>query len=351
MINVVRYDTHMKKIKMKKKSKKLIEKIIGVTLAVGFVIAVYVFGILSPVSESLYYRIEQGETISSVATDMKQKNIIESADLFKIAVLISGGRVQTGTYEIPAGATIWRIAKMMVTGDIASVSITIPEGLTVKQIYTLLEDSSALVGSARDIDYKDGELFPDTYRVPRGISRASVLDLMKKKMDSVRVGWENSGRAMPPPLKNWNEVVTLASIVQKETPRASEMPTVASVYLNRLRARMKLQADPTVVYAVTGQLGDMQGNPLLTGHLQTPHPFNTYANYGLPPAPIANVGADAIRAVLNPADTTYLFFVADGTGGHRFAVTYAEHQKNHADWREIRRSKSPLPPSGGKGDL
>lgn len=115
------------------------------------------------------------------------------------------------------------------------------------------------------------------------------------------------------------------------------MPIVASVYLNRLRDNMRLQADPTVVYALTNGLGDMRGRPLLRGALKIDSPYNTYTNYGLPPAPIANVGLDAIHAVLQPADTNYLYFVADGRGGHRFARTYDEHMKNHADWRAIKK--------------
>jgi UPF0755 protein len=164
-----------------------------------------------------------------------------------------------------------------------------------------------------------------------------VLDLMRKNMLDLEKGWNASGRHAPAPLRNWNEVMTLASIVQKETPRVSEMPVVASVYLNRLRKKMKLQADPTVVYAITGGLGDMRGRALLTGHLKTESAYNTYARYGLPPHPIANVGRDAIQAVLNPADTTYYFFVADGTGGHAFAKDFKEPTATRASWREIKK--------------
>ena len=131
-------------------------------------------------------------------------------------------------------------------------------------------------------------------------------------MQGVGDSWNKTSRRLPKPLKSWNEVITLASIVQKETPLAREMPIVASVYLNLLNRGMRLLADPTVVYALTNGLGDMQGRPLLRGHLKIDSPYNTYKNKGLPPAPIANVGQAAIRAVLNPAHTNYLFFVADG---------------------------------------
>ena len=158
-------------------------------------------------------------------------------------------------------------------------------------------------------------------------------------MIKVEQDWGKTSRRLPKPLKNWNDVVTLASIVQKETPLAREMPIVASVYLNRLNKGMRLQADPTVVYALTDGLGDMQGEPLLRGHLKIESPYNTYRNSGLPPAPIANVGQAAIRAVLNPAETNFLFFVADGKGGHRFSKDYETHKKNHADWRKIKKQK------------
>jgi UPF0755 protein len=182
---------------------------------------------------------------------------------------------------------------------------------------------------------KDGQLFPDTYTVARGTSRLAVLELARKKMQSVADKWIKTN-LWPKPLKNWNEVITLASIVQKETPLVREMPVVASVYLNRLNKKMRLQADPTVVYALTNKLGDMQGKPLLRSHLKIDNPYNTYKNAGLPPAPIANVGLAAIGAVLNPAETNYLFFVADGRGGHKFSVDYETHKKNHSDWRKIK---------------
>ena len=166
----------------------------------------------------------------------------------------------------------------------------------------------------------------------------ALLELARNKMDTVRKSFENA--RLPVPLKDFNEVLVLASIVQKETPRIKEMPIVASVYLNRLNINMRLQADPTVVYVLTEEYGDMRGEPLLSGHLKIDSPYNTYRYNGLPPAPIANVGKDAIRAVLKPAHTKYLFFVADGRGGHRFSKDYNEHQKHHEKWREIKKKRS-----------
>jgi UPF0755 protein len=245
-----------------------------------------------------------------------------------------------GTYDLPAGASVWRIARMTAKGEIASTVVLVPEGLTVKQITNLLNDNPFLAGKARG-DYNDGELFPATYVVAKGTARAAVMDLMARKMEQIRRNFEN-GRAysLPYPLKDWNEVIILASIVQKETAKKEEMPLVASVYVNRLRKKMRLQACPTVVYVITNRLGDMREQPLYSKHLRIKSPYNTYRNLGLPPAPIANVGIDAIQAVLNPADTNYLYFVADGTGGHKFADSLDDHNRNHDIWRAIKQSRN-----------
>lgn len=333
---------------MKKKRKALVNKYINIICSIIIIIAttlIYVFGIRSTVKHDIVFNVKKGTNVSEVAIRLQERDLIDSIHLFKIAVRANGGQIQSGQYDIPQGTSVWRIADMFANGDIATTIVVIPEGLTVKQIKELLKEDNSLTGDVEcgkgtDLpvcNLQDGDLFPDTYRIARGTSRLALLDLMRKKMADLEARWEKTGRIAPRPLKTWNEIVTLASIVQKETSKESEMPIVASVYLNRLRDKMRLQADPTVVYALTNRLGDMQGKPLLRNHLKIENPYNTYVNYGLPPAPIANVGLDAIHAVLQPADTNYLFFVADGKGGHKFARTYEEHMKNHADWREIKK--------------
>lgn len=335
-------------MKKRKISKHCLIQVLCLVCAFIACVVVYFFGISSNVKEDILFDVQNGKTVSAVANQMQQDGLINSRLLFKIAVRVNGGQIQTGNYDIHTGASVWRIARMMSKGDVATVTVVIPEGLTVRQIKELLLQTSTLRGAVEcgkgtDLpvcDLHDGDLFPDTYRVARGTSRLAVLDLMRKKMDDIHTNWEKAGRILPEPLKNWNEIVTLASIVQKETPKQSEMPIVASVYLNRLRQNMRLQADPTVVYALTNKLGDMRGAPLLRENLKIDSPYNTYVHYGLPPAPIANVGIDAIYAVLQPADTNYLFFVADGQGGHNFAKSYEEHLKNHADWRAIKKNRN-----------
>lgn len=311
-------------------------------------LCIYVMGIWSPVRNDTTFVINTGDSVSSVAAALRKNHIVYSESLFKVAIRNMGGRVQRGDYDIPRGVSIWRVARMFANGWVATTDVVIPEGLTIKQIKVLLTNTPRLSGDVECIpgnmssvcDLHDGEVFPDTYRVAKGTPRLAVLDLARKKMEKTRDSLLRAGYIIPRPLKNWNDVITLASIVQRETPRESEMPVVASVYINRLRKGMRLQADPTIVYALTDGYGDMRGEPLLRGHLKIDSPYNTYTHNGLPPAPIANVGAAAIRAVLRPADTNYLFFVADGRGGHIFTKSYDEHMKHHADWREIKNARN-----------
>ncbi len=332
---------------MRRRKKKIFTRYIFGIAGLLFAVIFYGLCVRSPIRESVNFNINSGDTVSSVARRLDKDKIVFSDMAFKFAIRMRGGRVQKGEYEIPAGASAWRIAGMFSRGKIATVKIVIPEGLTILQIKDLLRGYSALSGDVdcRDwravCDVADGDVFPDTYFVARGTSRLAVLDLARKKMDEVKNKWLRTRRNPPAPLTGWNDVVTLASIVQRETPRTGEMKIVASVYLNRLRRGMRLQADPTVIYAITDGYGDMRGAPLLRGHLKVDSPYNTYRNNGLPPSPIANVGSHAIRAVLEPADTKYLYFVADGRGGHKFSTDYETHLKNHADWREIKKLKNP----------
>lgn len=333
---------------MKRKTKNLLKRIVLILAVAGFVLWVSVHDWGDKTTPPYAYTIARGASVSSVAADLTSRGVISSPDMFKFAVRFYGGKIQSGVYDIPSNAGAFRIARMMARGDIATTRIVIPEGLTMQQVRMLLMASSQLTGeidcapneNLEICNLRDGDIFPDTYRVARGTSRRAVLELARKKMVSIQDAWASSGKIAPSPIKTWNEIITLASIVQKETPRSAEMPIVASVYINRLRKNMRLQADPTVVYALTNGLGDMQGAPLLRSDLQIDSPYNTYKNRGLPPAPIANVGSAAIRAVLKPADTNYFYFVADGHGGHKFATDYDQHIKNQADWRAIKNSKN-----------
>jgi UPF0755 protein len=324
-------------------NKKSRNKCIALVCAI-VALVIYIMGIWSPVRNDTTFAVNNGDTVSGVAAALHKNHIVYSESLFKFAIKRMGGRVQRGDYDIPRGASIWRVSRMLAHGRVATTDIVIPEGLTIKQIKVLLANAPRLSGDvecapgsvAPVCSVRDGDVFPDTYRVAKGTARLAVLDLARKKMESTSASLMRAGYIIPRPLKTWSDVIILASIVQRETPNESEMPMVASVYINRLRKNMRLQADPTIVYALTNGYGDMRGQPLLRGHLKIDSPYNTYTHNGLPPAPIANVGAAAIRAVLRPADTNYLYFVADGRGGHIFSKSYEEHQRHHADWREIK---------------
>ncbi|MDR2770279.1 MAG: endolytic transglycosylase MltG [Rickettsiales bacterium] len=319
-----------KKTKKKRVSKKEQRARLRVRIAIAaaamlpaLLFAARVF-LKSAVPDAREFTIRPGAGVSAVACDLGQ------GPMFIALVNLRGCRVMAGTYDLPGGASVWRIARMLANGEITTISVTIPEGQTSRQIARLL-------GAPDDAaDYADGSMFPSTYIVSKGAGPHAVMDMMKKKMDQVRGDWEKSGANPPAPLKDWHDVMTLASIVQKETGKTAEMPLIAGVYLNRLRRGMRLQADPTVVYALTGGLGDMEGKRLWSNNLKIDSPYNTYRNSGLPPAPIANVGMDAIEAVLRPEESDYLFFVADGTGGHKFSKTLAEHNMHRANWRKIR---------------
>ena len=332
---------------MRKRTKKIFARYFVLITVAMVCIIYYALCVRSAVRESVMFVINSGDTVTSVARRLDSQKIVFSDMAFKMSIRMRGGRVQSGEYEIPRGASVWKIADMFANGKIATTRIVIPEGLTILQIKDLLRNASNLTGDTECddgravCDIAEGEIFPDTYYVARGTSRLAVLDLARKKMETIKNKWLRTRHNPPAPLRSWDDVITLASIVQRETPRASEMPIVASVYLNRLRRGMRLQADPTVIYALTDGYGDMRGAPLLRGHLKLDSPYNTYRNNGLPPAPIANVGNYAIRAVLNPADTKYLYFVADGQGGHKFSTDYESHIKNHYDWREIKKLNNP----------
>jgi UPF0755 protein len=210
--------------------------------------------------------------------------------------------------------------------------LTIPEGLTSAEIVALVAAAPDLEGSVPAALPADGSLLPETYFFSKGDTREQLLERMRKGMsDALAELWPARDGAVA--LKTVAEAVTLASIVEKETGLAAERPRVASVFFNRLAQGMPLQSDPTVIYALTGGKGPL-GRALLRADLQVASPYNTYANPGLPPGPIANPGRASLEAVLHPDSTKDLYFVADGSGGHAFAATLDEHNRNVAAWRK-----------------
>jgi UPF0755 protein len=280
--------------------------------------------------------INKGDGVEEVGDTLKREGVITHPYVFMGAVVARGLRVKAGEYQFKAGATLNAVIETLVEGKAILHSVTIPEGLTSEQIVERLKDSDVLTGDVKDIP-REGTLLPDTYKFQRGMSREQVLAVMAQAQKKVLAEiWAR--RTAESPIKSQQELVTLASIVEKETGKADERTRVAGVFLNRLQKRMRLQSDPTIVYGLVGGKGTL-GRGILKTEIQTPTPYNTYTIDGLPPGPIANPGKAALEAVANPSRTRDLFFVADGTGGHVFAETYEQHLRNVSKWRQVESSR------------
>jgi peptidoglycan lytic transglycosylase G len=246
--------------------------------------------------------------------------------------------IRYGEYLIPAGASMEEILALLVRGDSIQYKVTVPEGLTSFEIVEILRASDVLTGEIAEVP-PEGSLAANTYFVQRNQSRSEVLKRMTEDQAAILAeAWEK--RAEDLPLASPEEVLVLASIVEKETGLVEERPRVASVFVNRLRRGIRLQSDPTVIYGIT--MGKTQlDRGLRRSELDRKTPYNTYQIDGLPPTPIATPGRDAIMAVVNPEETDFLYFVADGTGGHAFAKTLKEHNRNVAAWRKIEKQQKP----------
>lgn len=259
--------------------------------------------------------------------------------LFPVGVKVEdlGSSLQAGEYDIPAGAGLRDIALRLSQGKgLVQHAITVAEGLTTHEALELVRAAPLLEGEV-SVAPGEGDLLPETYHFLRGDSRDAVIGRMMASMDgALDELWATRRDDLP--IQTKEEAVILASIVEKETAIAAERPRVAAVFINRLRKGMPLQSDPTVIYGLTPETGSL-GRPLLRKDLKQDHPYNTYTRRGLPVGPIANPGRDALAAVLNPPDTTDLYFVADGSGGHAFAKTLKEHNSNVAKWRRVQRER------------
>lgn len=247
-----------------------------------------------------------------------------------VFALKASSDLKPGEYSFQKNASLRDVIATIVDGKVVQHAITIPEGLTSEQIVTRLTDNDIFTGSVREIP-REGTLLPETYKFPRGTTRDQVIQRLQQAQKRVLAEiWER--RNSDSPLKSPDQLVTLASIVEKETGRADERSRVAAVFVNRLRQRMKLQSDPTIIYGLVGGKGTL-GRPIKRSEITQPSPYNTYVIDGLPPGPIANPGRASLEATANPARTRDLFFVADGTGGHAFTETYDQHAKNVAKLR------------------
>lgn len=297
-----------------------------------------------PLSETKIVLIERGNGVAAIAQTLENEKVISSALVFKMLAKLTPDKrpLKAGEYEFTPAITMEEALLMMQEGRVYDRKVTLPEGVTSWQIVETLRALQDMAGDITDVP-EEGTLLPDTYHYIKNDDRSALLAKMIDAMDkTVAELWP--ARVAGLPINNEKEALVLASIVEKETGVAAERRKVAGVFINRLKRGMPLQSDPTVIYGITK--GEVQnagqgplGRRLLTKDLQEDTPYNTYINAGLPPTPIANPGRASIEAVLNPEVHDYIYFVADGTGGHVFARTLDEHNRNVANWRRIRKSQ------------
>lgn len=278
--------------------------------------------------------IPKGASSSSVAKVLEESGVIKHPLLFRIYARINGldKHLKAGEYQFMPLVSMQEVMDKIARGEVYYHRITIPEGMTSGQIMFMLSSYKGLSGEV-SLEIKEGELLPETYSFELGASRNSILLQAKEAMSrTLKEIWAQRNQDLP--FKNIHEMLIMASIIEKETGVADERSVVASVFINRLKKGMRLQTDPTVIYAVTEGETDF-GRKISKADLQYDSPYNTYKYYGLPPGPICNPGIESLRAAVNPANTNFLYFVADGKGGHNFAKNLNEHNSNVKDYRGL----------------
>ena len=288
-----------------------------------------------PLQEDKVVNIPPRSGMSDIADTLQREGVIDNnrwAFIGAVFALKARSDLKPGEYQFLKNASLRDVIGTIVDGKVVQHAVTIPEGLTSEQIVARLTDNDIFAGSVHEIP-REGTLLPETYKFPRGTTRDQVIARMQQAQKRlVAEVWEHRNPDIP--VKTPEQLVTLASIIEKETGKADERSRVAAVYVNRLKQKMKLQSDPTIIYGLVGGKGTL-GRPIKRSEITAPSPYNTYVIDGLPPGPIANPGRASLEAAANPARTRDLFFVADGTGGHAFTETYDQHQKNVAKLRAM----------------
>ena len=281
--------------------------------------------------------IPKGEGVREIASRLERDGIIGDQRIFVASVVVyfqAQSKLKAGEYALKKHASMREVLDTLVEGKAVLHTVSVPEGLTSYQVVERLNSHPELTGKINLVP-AEGSLLPDTYRFARGTDREELIARMqneqRKFMEKI---WPKRSSGLP--FKTQEEAVNLASIVEREAGKADERPRVAAVFVNRLQKNMRLQSDPTIIYGLSGGKGTL-GRPILKTEIAQMTPYNTYTIKGLPPTPIANPGRAALEAVLRPAKTSDLYFVADGTGGHTFSETYDEHKKGVGEWRAIER--------------
>jgi UPF0755 protein len=287
-----------------------------------------------PLAEEKTVIIPRGLGTREIADLLQREGVIDQPWVFVGGVIAIKARegLKYGEYRFAARASLADVVETITEGKVVQHAFTIAEGLTSEQIVARLLQNDALAGPIKEVP-REGALLPETYRFTRGTSRESVIQRMHQAAQhALAEAWQHRAEGLP--LKSPEELLVLASIIEKETGRPDERTRVSAVFHNRIKQKMRLQSDPTIIYGLTGGKGSL-GRPIFESEIRQPTPYNTYVIDGLPPGPIANPGRASLEAAANPARTKEIYFVADGTGGHVFAENYEQHQRNVAKLRAI----------------
>ena len=296
-----------------------------------------------PLAQDKIVNIPRGLGTKDLSDLLVREGVIDQPYVFVggVIALKARGDLKSGEYKFAAHSSIADVVGTLIEGKVVQHAITIPEGLTSEQIVARLQENAALTGQIKEIP-REGSLLPDTYKFTRGMTREQIVQRMQSEDKKIlQEVWAHRDPDLP--LKSPEELVTLASIVEKETGKPDERTRVAAVFVNRLKRKMRLQSDPTIIYGLVGGKGSL-GHPILKSEKDQPTPYNTYIIDGLPPGPIGNPGRASLEAAATPARTKELYFVADGTGGHAFSENYEQHQKFVTKLRDLE-SDAPAQPA------
>jgi UPF0755 protein len=312
----------------------------------GLIAAMHKLKEPGPLAADKVVYIPPRSDLLEIISHLEREGVIANPALMQLGLLLEGklGKLKPGEYGFKKNASLNEVIDQIASGRQILHSVTIPEGLTSEQIVQKLKEADLLAGDVAELP-KEGVLLPETYKYPRGYPRARLVAKMQEdQRKTLEAIWAK--RAPDLPLRTPYELVTLASIVEKETGKVEERPRVAAVFVNRLRKGMRLQSDPTIIYGLVGGKATL-GRPILRAEIEKWTPYNTYAIDGLPPGPIANPGRAALEAAAHPASTRDLYFVADGTGGHVFSESLDQHSRNVQNWRRLEKEKNEDTPDHG----
>ena len=322
--------------------------LIAIAGGILFVVAKQRFDAPGPLEKEKIVNIPPRLGIRDIADLLVMEGVIDQPWTFVVSAVLAKTReeLKFGEYQFPKQASLHDVINTIVEGKVVQHQITIPEGLTSEQVVQRLLETDILSGNIKDIP-REGSMLPESYRYARGTPRDQAIQRMQQAQ--ARVVQEVWDRRMPDlPLRSPQQLMILASIVEKETGRPDERTRIAAVFVNRIKQHMKLQSDPTIIYGLVGGKGTL-GRPILRSEIEQATPYNTYVIDGLPPGPIANPGRAALEAVANPARTKELYFVADGTGGHAFSETLDQHQRNVARLRALEQAqRDGTPPAAAQ---